>query len=111
MSSEWFVLRGGREYDPFTVQQLHDHVAQGHLHPDDLVRRADLPAPQRAGDIEGLFVRQQHGHPPPIGTRFPPNANGFRPADYGSFMPSDGFFAGIKRLVLALFGKKAVVSR
>ncbi len=104
--AKWFVVQNGQERGPFTDQQLRDHVAQGYLFPDDLIRRADLPTMQRAGDIKGLFAHHHPDNAAPRDPRRPVKADGFRPADYGSLMPSDGFFAGVKRLVLALFGKK-----
>lgn len=106
-SSEWFVLLNGKEHGPFTTEQLRECAAHGKLFPDDLVRRSDMQDSKRAADIEGLFTRLQLDGLTAIGTRFPPDpVTGFRPADFGNFTPSDGVWAGLKRVVAGTFFKR-----
>jgi hypothetical protein len=53
--SQWFVIRGEKQYGPFSSRRLRELAASGKLVPDDLVRRADMDGTTHAKRIKGLF--------------------------------------------------------
>jgi hypothetical protein len=52
---QWFVIRGGQQYGPFSPRRLRELAASGKIMPDDLLRRADMDRATPARRINGLF--------------------------------------------------------
>ncbi len=52
---QWFVVRGEKQYGPFSSRRLRELAASGKVVPEDLVRRADMDRATHARRIKGLF--------------------------------------------------------
>lgn len=65
MAQDWFVVRDGKELGPFSSHQLKQMAADGKLTPDDLVRRGDMKASRKAGNVKGLFQSSASRSSPP----------------------------------------------
>ena len=61
----WFVIRDGKEYGPYSPQNLKDMAAKGQITPDDMVRRHDMAVPRQAKLLKGLFLAPPPTAPPP----------------------------------------------
>src|SRR5262245_1882552 len=51
MGSEWYVLRDGEKYGPFTSDRMNAGVSDGELKREDLVWCEGMPDWQPAGDV------------------------------------------------------------
>jgi hypothetical protein len=51
----WFVIRGDKQFGPFSSRQLRELATSGKVVPEDLVRRSDMDRPTSAKRIKGLF--------------------------------------------------------
>ena len=63
----WLVIRDGKEYGPYSPQNLKDMAGKGQITPDDMVRRHDMAVPRQAKLLKGLFLA-----PPPTAPPSPP---------------------------------------
>jgi hypothetical protein len=64
MAALWFIVRDDQEHGPLDGQQLKAHATAGQLHPHDLIRRADWPAPRAARVVKTLFQAAPAPLPP-----------------------------------------------
>jgi len=58
MPSAWHVSRDGKQYGPYSDEQLRARAGSGRLAPNDLVWKDGLPEWIQADRIKGLFARQ-----------------------------------------------------
>lgn len=110
--TDWFVVHSGQEYGPYTPAQLREFVGSGQLRRKHVLRPESDDRLIAAGSTT-LFTEA----PPldengmvPVGTECPVEIDtGYQPAAYGSIRPTDGYFAGVRRvLTWVMFGKEAV---
>ena len=53
--AKWLVLKSGKEFGPFSTQQMKSLADSGKLKPDNQVRRDETEVVYQASEIEGLF--------------------------------------------------------
>jgi len=64
MDTEWYVLKNGVQYGPYTNVQFYEYVRTGFVQPNDLVWNQTLTNWTAAGSIPGIFniERQPYGN-------------------------------------------------
>lgn len=64
--ANWFVVRNGKAFGPYSDSQLKTLASTKKISPTDLVRREDKPSHFQAGDIKGLFTSPPPSLPPAL---------------------------------------------
>lgn len=82
--STWHVKRNGKNYGPYSDQQLKKLAMDGKLKPDDMIRREDKISWREAHHIQGLFTDSSLNEPPPFKPSLQPH---LLKADLGSVPP------------------------
>lgn len=65
MAGQWYIVRGGQRFGPYTLEHLRQFAGSGHLLPVDLVQQEGKEQAIVASQIPGLFPVQSASAPPP----------------------------------------------